>query len=107
MDPTDSNPDAVAKVRGIYIKKEDVEAFGFTPGCKRCRSALTYGTAHSSDLDEHAGGVLCVHAQIHVCGLCVMYPTESRLKCVCVCVCGLWIYYVGPGGSWRKFAIEF
>ena len=48
VDLADSNPDAVAKVRGIYIKKEDLEAFGFTPGCKRCRSALTYGTAQGS-----------------------------------------------------------
>ena len=47
-DPADVNPDAVAKVRGIYIKKEDLEAFGFTPGCKRCRSALTYGNAQGS-----------------------------------------------------------
>ena len=48
VDPADSNPDAVAKARGIYIKKEDLEAFGFTSGCKRCRSALTYGSAQGS-----------------------------------------------------------
>jgi hypothetical protein len=48
VDPAETNPDAVAKVRGIYIKKEDLEAFGFTPGYKRCRSALTYGNAQGS-----------------------------------------------------------
>ena len=48
VDPADTNPDAVAKVRGIYIKKEDLEAFGFAPGCKRCRSASTYGNAQGS-----------------------------------------------------------
>ena len=33
VDPAEVNPDVVAKVRGIYIKKEDLDAFGFTPGC--------------------------------------------------------------------------
>ena len=45
VDPAVSNHDAVAEVLRIYVKKEDLEAFGFTPGCKRCRSALTYGSA--------------------------------------------------------------
>ena len=48
VDPVETNPDAVAKVRGIYIKKEDLEAFGFTPNCKWCGSALTYGNAQGS-----------------------------------------------------------
>ena len=40
VEPDDAKPDDVAKVLGIYIKKEDFEAFGYTPGCKRCRSAF-------------------------------------------------------------------
>ena len=46
--PSGLKPDAVAKVHGIYIKKEDLDAFGFAPVCKRWRSALTYGIAQGS-----------------------------------------------------------
>ena len=30
------------------MKQADLEAFGYTPGCKRCQSILTYGSAQGS-----------------------------------------------------------
>ena len=44
----EAQPDAVAKLRGIHIEKEDLEAFGYTPDCKRCHSAVTYGAVQGS-----------------------------------------------------------
>ena len=30
----------IAKVRKIYIRQADLDAFGCTPGCKKCQSIL-------------------------------------------------------------------
>jgi len=30
----------IAKVRKIYIRQADLDAFGYTPGCKKCQSIL-------------------------------------------------------------------
>ena len=34
---------AARAVRGLYVKKSDVEAFGYTSGCPKCDSDLRYG----------------------------------------------------------------
>ena len=40
--------DMTMKARSIYIKQADLDAFGYTPGCRRCHSIPTYGRAQGS-----------------------------------------------------------
>jgi hypothetical protein len=38
----------IAKVRKIYIRQADLDAFGYTPGCKKCQSILGRGKGETS-----------------------------------------------------------
>ena len=37
--------DMTLKARSIYIEQADLDASGYTPGCRRSQSILTYGRA--------------------------------------------------------------
>ena len=39
----EDTPADIAKFLTIYIRQVDLDAFGYTPGCKKCQSILGHG----------------------------------------------------------------
>ena len=44
----DTAAENIVKAREIYIRQADLDAFGYTPGCKKCQSMLGRGKGETS-----------------------------------------------------------
>ena len=61
--PVPSEEDKLKRLKRLYVRQADVEAFGYTPGCPRCEHSLTYGpgrtqVAHNNTCRERIADCL-------------------------------------------------